>query len=47
VNDHLDGPDAPDDPIGELGAEEARIRDELAEETSEDDFLCFVEPDED
>jgi hypothetical protein len=53
VNDHLEHldepelPPVPDDMIGELGAEEARIRDELAQETSEEDFLCFVEPDQD
>jgi len=30
--------------LGVLGTEEARIRDGLAAETNEDDFLCYVEP---
>jgi glutaredoxin len=39
----LGGTGMPGEP-GALGAEEARIRDELAAETNEDDFLCYVDP---
>jgi len=30
--------------LGVLGAEEVRIRNELAAEMNEDDYLCFVDP---